>query len=175
MGFFSFVLAVVGWAPTTKTATWNLNDRRVGKLTGDLHDSVLGLYHQLLRREVVDVQGHLPRVLRLLDLRHAAAHLAGQGVRLLGHHGPRVHHGAVGHHQAHVWGQDGGPHVARPVGAGVRGEVPGHGRHAEALVEDPAVRLPVAERVPAGGPQQGEGNASLGHGCRVGGVGGSWQ
>lgn len=37
-------------------------------LTGDLHNSVLGLHHQLLGREVVDIQGHLPRVLRLLDL-----------------------------------------------------------------------------------------------------------
>uniref|UniRef100_A0A4W6ELD2 Uncharacterized protein n=1 Tax=Lates calcarifer TaxID=8187 RepID=A0A4W6ELD2_LATCA len=50
-------------------------------LTSDLHHIVLGLHHQLLRREVVDIQGHLPA-----------------GTSLLGHHGSGVHHGGMGDH-----------------------------------------------------------------------------
>lgn len=139
-------------------------------LTSDLHHAVFGLHHQLLGREVVDIQRHLPVVLGLLDLRHATAHLAGQGASLLGGHGPWIHHGGVGHHEAHVRGQDGRPQVPRPVGAGERGEILVQGRHAERLVEDPAVLVPVAEWVPTGGAEQGERNPSLGHGgCVRGG------
>uniref|UniRef100_A0A8D2ZE50 Uncharacterized protein n=1 Tax=Scophthalmus maximus TaxID=52904 RepID=A0A8D2ZE50_SCOMX len=138
-------------------------------LTRDFHHSILGFHHQLLGREVVDIQGHLPVVLGLLDLRHAGAQLAGQGVGLLGHHGARVHHGGVGHHAAHVRGQHGGPQVSRPMGAWECGKVLWQGRQAEGLVEQAAVLVPVAEWVPARGAKQGEGNTSLGHGCCLGG------
>uniref|UniRef100_A0A672FWC6 Uncharacterized protein n=1 Tax=Salarias fasciatus TaxID=181472 RepID=A0A672FWC6_SALFA len=137
-------------------------------LTADLHHSVLGLHHQLLGREVVDVQANLPVFLGLLDLGHAAAHLAGQSSGLVCHHVSRVHHGSVRHHGRHVGGQDGGPQVPRPVGAGECGKLLGQGGHAEGLVEDAAALVPVAEWIPAGGPQQGERNTSLGHGGCVG-------
>uniref|UniRef100_A0A8C4ZEL3 Uncharacterized protein n=1 Tax=Gadus morhua TaxID=8049 RepID=A0A8C4ZEL3_GADMO len=124
--------------------------RPAGKaLTGDLHHTVLGLHHQLLGGEVIDVQAHLPAVRRLLDLRHARAHL------------PR--HAHVGaHHGAHELR----PHVARPVaGGGEGGHLLAQGGHAKGLVEDAAALVVLAEGVPAGGPQQGEWNASLRHGC----------
>lgn len=85
----------------------------------------------------------------------------------LGHHGTVGHRGAVGHHEAHVRGQDGGPQVPRPVGAGECGKVLRHGRHAERLVEDAAVLVPVPEWVPARGAEKGERNTSLSHGCCV--------
>lgn len=53
--------------------------------------------------------------------------------------------------------------ISWPVGAGEVGEVLRQGGHAEGLVEDAAV--PVPEGVPAGGAQQGEWDAPLGHGC----------
>ena len=70
----------------------------------------------------------------------------------------------MGHHEAHVGGQDGRPYVAGPVGAGECAQVLGQGRHTEGLVKDSAVLVPVAKRVPAGGPDQGEGDTSLSHG-----------
>ncbi len=69
------------------------------------------------------------------------------------------------HHGAHLWGQDGGSHIPRPVGAGECGKVFGQGWHAEGLVEDAAALVPVTEWVPAWGAQQGERDASLSHGC----------
>lgn len=132
-------------------------------LTTDLHNTIFGLDHQLLRREMVDVEGHLPAVLCLLDLWHATAHLAGQGTGLLVHDRCRVHHG--GHHRAHVWSQDWGPNVPRPVGGGEWGKVLRQGRHSEGLVKDSAV--PVTERVPAGSAHQGEGDSSLCHGWSI--------
>uniref|UniRef100_A0A3P9NR17 Uncharacterized protein n=1 Tax=Poecilia reticulata TaxID=8081 RepID=A0A3P9NR17_POERE len=110
-----------------------------------------------------DVQGDLPVVLRLLDLRHPTARLPGQGPGLVGHHLARVvHHGAVGHHD--VRAHERRPHVPGPVGGGEHREVLEDGREAERLVEDAAGLVP--ERVPARGALQGEGNASLGHaGC----------
>uniref|UniRef100_A0A8C3ZL69 Uncharacterized protein n=1 Tax=Denticeps clupeoides TaxID=299321 RepID=A0A8C3ZL69_9TELE len=126
-------------------------------LTGDLQHAILGLHHQLLRGEVVDVQADLPGVLGLLDLGHAAAELPGQGPgvgRVLGHH---QRAGQVG---------DGGQavaDVAGPVAAGEGRHLLGEGGHAEGLVEDPAALVPVPERVPAGGAQEGEGHASLCH------------
>lgn len=137
-------------------------------LTSDLHHAVFGLHHQLLRGEVVDIQGHLPAVLGLLDLRHARAHLAGQGTSLMGpQQGGRVHHGGVGHHGAHgahVRRHHGVPQVPWPVGAWECGEILVQRWHAEGLIEDAAL-LPVAERVPARGAEEGERNMSLGHGC----------
>uniref|UniRef100_A0A3Q1HQL9 Uncharacterized protein n=1 Tax=Anabas testudineus TaxID=64144 RepID=A0A3Q1HQL9_ANATE len=87
----------------------------------------------LLRREVVDIQGHLPVFWRLL----------------LGHHGIWIQHGGVGRNGAHFWGKEGRPHVPRPVGGGECGKVLWHGRHAEGLVEDAAALVPVTEWVPA--------------------------
>uniref|UniRef100_A0A3B5ARL8 Uncharacterized protein n=1 Tax=Stegastes partitus TaxID=144197 RepID=A0A3B5ARL8_9TELE len=113
----------------------------------DFHHTVLGLHHQLLGREVVDIQAHLPVVLSLL----------------MGHHGVGVHHGSGVHHGCHFRGQDGGPQVPRPVGAGECAEVLGQSRHTEGLVEDAAALLPVTEWVPAGGAEQSERNTSLSH------------
>uniref|UniRef100_A0A667ZCA3 Uncharacterized protein n=1 Tax=Myripristis murdjan TaxID=586833 RepID=A0A667ZCA3_9TELE len=93
--------------------------------------TVLGLHHQLLRGEVVDIQGDLPVVWGLL----------------LGHDGRVGHHGGVG-------------------------EVLRQGGHAERLVEDAAPLVPLTERVPARGAEQGERDASLCHGCRGEGRGG---
>uniref|UniRef100_A0A8D2KKD1 Uncharacterized protein n=1 Tax=Urocitellus parryii TaxID=9999 RepID=A0A8D2KKD1_UROPR len=128
-------------------------------LTGDLHHAVLGLDRQLLRGEVVDVQGHAPAVGRVPDLRDAPAELPAERAAVGGRgrgHGP----GALGGGQR--------AHVARP-GAGAEPlrpllRQPGQ---PEGLVEEAAVvRVPVVERVPAGGPQEREGHAALGHaGC----------
>uniref|UniRef100_A0A3Q2PSF6 Uncharacterized protein n=1 Tax=Fundulus heteroclitus TaxID=8078 RepID=A0A3Q2PSF6_FUNHE len=101
-----------------------------------------------------DIQGDLPVVRCLLDLRHPAAHLPGHGPGLLGHHMAGVVH--------HV----GWPHVPRPVGGGECGEVLKHRREAKCLVKDAAGVVQVSEWVPAVGPLHGEGNMSLGHaGC----------
>uniref|UniRef100_A0A8K9XVW9 Uncharacterized protein n=1 Tax=Oncorhynchus mykiss TaxID=8022 RepID=A0A8K9XVW9_ONCMY len=103
-------------------------------LTSDLHHTILGLDHQLLRGEVVDVQSDLPGLLGLLDLRHARAELAGEGYESTG-----------------------------PVGAGEGGELLREGRHAEGLVKEPAALVTVTEGVPAGGAEQAEGDMSLCH------------
>uniref|UniRef100_A0A665U994 Uncharacterized protein n=1 Tax=Echeneis naucrates TaxID=173247 RepID=A0A665U994_ECHNA len=81
------------------------------------------------------------------------------------HHGPRVHHGVVRHHGAHVRGQEGGPQVPWPVGAGECRDVLRQGRHAEDLVEDAAALVPVTEWVPAWGAVQSERNVPLSHDC----------
>lgn len=137
----------------------------VGGLTGNFHHSVFGLHHQLLRWEVVHVQGHLPGFWGLLDLWHSTTHLAGQCTGLLGHRGSWVH--PVGHHEACIRGQDGRPYVSWPVGAGECAEFLRQGWHTEGLVEDSAVLVPVAEWIPAGGPDQSEGDMSLSHDCCV--------
>uniref|UniRef100_A0AAQ5ZKX6 Uncharacterized protein n=1 Tax=Amphiprion ocellaris TaxID=80972 RepID=A0AAQ5ZKX6_AMPOC len=101
-----------------------------------------------------------------LDFHHTILSLHHQLLSLLGHHGIGVHHGSVGHHGSNFWGQDGGPQVPRPVGAGECGEVLGQSRHTEGLVKDAAALVPVTEWVPAGGAEQGERNMSLTHdGC----------
>lgn len=110
-----------------------------------------------------DVQGDLPAVWSLLDLRHPAAHLPGQGPGLVGHHmAGMVHHVALGHHD--VWAHERWPHVARPVGGGECREVLKHGWEAKCLVEDAAV-LQVSKRIPAVGALYSKGNTSL---CHVG-------
>lgn len=73
----------------------------------------------------------------------------------------------MGHHETHIGGQDGGPYIPRPVGVGKCADVLGQSRHTKGLVKDSAVLVPVAERIPAGAPEQGEGDASLSHGCSV--------
>uniref|UniRef100_A0A3P8YXG8 Uncharacterized protein n=1 Tax=Esox lucius TaxID=8010 RepID=A0A3P8YXG8_ESOLU len=130
----------------------------------DLHHAVLGFHHQFLRGEVFDVQGDLPRLLGLFDLRHAGAELLGEGAGVsccpgLGHQGALGHHGGQEPGNGHVRAQ-----VAGPVGAGKGGELLCEGGHAEGLVEEPVALVPVAEGVPAGGPEQAEGDASLCHG-----------
>uniref|UniRef100_A0A8C5HCF7 Uncharacterized protein n=1 Tax=Gouania willdenowi TaxID=441366 RepID=A0A8C5HCF7_GOUWI len=97
--------------------------------------SVLCLHYQLFRGEVVHIQAHLPAVLGL------------QGSSLLCQHVSR----------------DGRPHVPRPVCAGEGDKVLRQRRHAEGLVKDAAVLVPVPKGVPAWCPQQREGNASLCH------------
>uniref|UniRef100_A0A8C5X0C8 Uncharacterized protein n=1 Tax=Malurus cyaneus samueli TaxID=2593467 RepID=A0A8C5X0C8_9PASS len=111
--------------------------------------------HGLLRCEVVDVQGDLPAVGGLTDLGHAAAELPGQ--RLAEGRAGRGHQGALPGQQAEI---------ARP-GAAARPLVPilGDVRHPEGLVEEAAAMVPIAERVPAGAAQEGEGDAALGHGA----------
>uniref|UniRef100_A0A8C4FGT6 Uncharacterized protein n=1 Tax=Dicentrarchus labrax TaxID=13489 RepID=A0A8C4FGT6_DICLA len=112
-------------------------------------------------------KGFLPFCLFVHDLHHTVLGLHHQLLSLLGHQGAWVHHGGVGHHDAHVRSQDGGPQVARPVGAGECGKLLGHGRHSKGLVEDAAVLVPVTEWIPARGAEQGERNTSLSHGCGV--------
>lgn len=73
----------------------------------------------------------------------------------------------MGHHETHIRRQDGGPYVPRPVGAGKCAEVLGQSRHSKGLIKDSAVLVPVAEWIPAGGPEQSEGDMSLSHGCSV--------
>uniref|UniRef100_A0A6I8N7V8 Uncharacterized protein n=1 Tax=Ornithorhynchus anatinus TaxID=9258 RepID=A0A6I8N7V8_ORNAN len=125
-------------------------------LTGDLHHPVFGLDHELLRGEVIDVQGHPPAVSGLADLGHPAAQLAAEGPAVGGRRGGR------GHLLGHGAGQQ--AHVARPAGAaGPRVPVLGGAGQAERLVEETAALVPVPERVPAGGPQEGEGHTALGH------------
>uniref|UniRef100_H0W7U7 Uncharacterized protein n=1 Tax=Cavia porcellus TaxID=10141 RepID=H0W7U7_CAVPO len=118
-------------------------------LASDLHHTVLSLHRQLLRGEVVDVQGHSPAVGRLPDLGNAAAQLPAQCAAV----GGRDFGGD--------WGQR--AHVARPAPEPLR-PLLGQPRQPEGLVEEAAVRrIPVAERVPAGAPQERAGHAALGH------------
>uniref|UniRef100_A0A8C2QM16 Secreted protein n=1 Tax=Cricetulus griseus TaxID=10029 RepID=A0A8C2QM16_CRIGR len=131
-------------------------------LTGDLHHAFLGLDRELLRSEVVDVQGHAPAIGRLPDLRDSAAQLPvertveggrGQG-RGQGHR--RGSLGGRGGQWAHVAGPTSGAEPLRPL---IR-----QAGHPEGLVEEAAVgRVPVPEWFPAGAPQQREGHAALGH------------
>uniref|UniRef100_A0ABI7WFJ2 Uncharacterized protein n=1 Tax=Felis catus TaxID=9685 RepID=A0ABI7WFJ2_FELCA len=123
-------------------------------LTGDLHHAVLGLDRQLLGGEVVDVQGHAPAVGRLPDLRDAAAELPAERAAV----GGRGHRGG-----ALDRGQR--AHVARPAAvAEPLRPLLGQPGQPEGLVEEAAVgRVPVAERVPAGAPQEREGHSALGH------------
>uniref|UniRef100_A0A8C2UJM6 Uncharacterized protein n=1 Tax=Chinchilla lanigera TaxID=34839 RepID=A0A8C2UJM6_CHILA len=118
-------------------------------LARDLHHAVLGLHRQLLRGEVVDVQGHSPAVGRLPDLGDAAAQLPAQSAAV----GGRDLGGGGGQRA----------HVARPSPEPLR-PLLGQPRQPEGLVEEAALRrVPVAERVPAGAPQEGEGHAALSH------------
>uniref|UniRef100_A0A8C8TCI0 Uncharacterized protein n=1 Tax=Peromyscus maniculatus bairdii TaxID=230844 RepID=A0A8C8TCI0_PERMB len=135
-------------------------------LTGDLHHAFLGLDRELLRSEVVDVQGHTPAIGRLPDLRDAAAQLpvertsegghsqgSGQG-RGQGHRSGAL--GGRGGQRAHVAGPSRRAEPLRPL--------IGQARHPEGLIEEAAVgRVPVPEWFPAGAPQQREGHAALGH------------
>uniref|UniRef100_A0A8C0QBM5 Secreted protein n=1 Tax=Canis lupus familiaris TaxID=9615 RepID=A0A8C0QBM5_CANLF len=123
---------------------------------GYLHHAVLRLDRQLLGGEVVDVQGHAPAVGRLPDLRHAAAELPAERAAVGGRGGRG---GALdrGGDRAHVARPAA---VAEPLRPLLR--QPGQ---PEGLVEEAAVgRVPVAERVPAGAPQEREGHSALGHG-----------
>uniref|UniRef100_A0A8D0YL90 Uncharacterized protein n=1 Tax=Sus scrofa TaxID=9823 RepID=A0A8D0YL90_PIG len=128
-------------------------------LTRDLHHAVLGLDRQLLGGEVVDVQGDAPAVGSLLDLRDAAAELPAEQAAV----GGRGHCGGA---------LDGGrgqrAHVARPAAvAQPLRPLLGQPGQPEGLVEEAAVgRVPVAERVPAGAPQERERHTALSHaGC----------
>uniref|UniRef100_A0A8C6D0Z4 Uncharacterized protein n=1 Tax=Moschus moschiferus TaxID=68415 RepID=A0A8C6D0Z4_MOSMO len=116
----------------------------------DLHHAVLGLDRQLLGGEVVDVQGHAPAVGGLLDLGDPAAELPAERA-------------VVGGTLDRGGGQR--AHVARPsaVAQPLR-PLLGQPGQPEGLVEEAAVgRIPVAERVPAGAPQEREGHSALGH------------
>uniref|UniRef100_A0A7N5KPS0 Uncharacterized protein n=1 Tax=Ailuropoda melanoleuca TaxID=9646 RepID=A0A7N5KPS0_AILME len=125
-------------------------------LTGDLHHAILRLDRQLLGGEVVDVQGHTPAVGRLPDLRDAAAELPAERAAVggCGHRGGALDRGR---------GQR--AHVARPAAvAEPLRPLLGQPGQPEGLVEEAAVgRVPVAERVPAGAPQEREGHSALGH------------
>lgn len=119
-------------------------------LTSDLHHAVLGLDRQLLGGEVVDVQGHAPAVGGLLDLGDPTAELPAERA-------------VVGGTLDRCGGQR--AHVARPsaVAQPLR-PLLGQPGQPEGLVEEAAVgRIPVAERVPAGAPQEREGHSALGH------------
>uniref|UniRef100_A0A8C3UA94 Uncharacterized protein n=1 Tax=Catharus ustulatus TaxID=91951 RepID=A0A8C3UA94_CATUS len=112
------------------------------------------LFPPLLRCEVVDVQGDLPAVGGLADLGDAAAELPGQ--RLPEGRAGRRHQGALPGQQAEI---------SRPgAAAGPLVPILGDVGHPEGLVEEAAAMVPVAERVPAGAAQEGEGDAALGHG-----------
>uniref|UniRef100_A0A8D0KQF4 Uncharacterized protein n=1 Tax=Strix occidentalis caurina TaxID=311401 RepID=A0A8D0KQF4_STROC len=121
-----------------------------------------GWLEGLLGREVVDVQGDLPAVGGLADLGDAAAELAAQ----------RLPVGrAGGRHQRALPGQQ--TEISWP-GAAARPLVPilGDMGHPKGLVEEAAAMVPVAEGLPAGAAQEGEGDAALSHGargCRGGG------
>uniref|UniRef100_G1TRF1 Uncharacterized protein n=1 Tax=Oryctolagus cuniculus TaxID=9986 RepID=G1TRF1_RABIT len=120
-----------------------------------------GVQRELLRGEVVHVQGHAPAVGRVPDLRDAAAELPAE----------RTAVGGRGHGGGLRGGQ--GPHVAWPAAAAepLR-PLLGQPRQPEGLVEEAAVhRVPVAERVPAGAAQERERHAALGHGCGARGRG----
>uniref|UniRef100_A0A8C3MJJ7 Uncharacterized protein n=1 Tax=Geospiza parvula TaxID=87175 RepID=A0A8C3MJJ7_GEOPR len=116
----------------------------------------------LLGGEVVDVQGDLPAVGGLADLGDAAAQLPAQ--HLPQGRARRRHQGALAGQQAEIAGPGA---AARPL-VPILGDV----RHPEGLVEQAAAMvpgerpLPVAEGVPAGAAQEGEGDAALGHGVR---------
>uniref|UniRef100_A0A8C0GBY8 Uncharacterized protein n=1 Tax=Chelonoidis abingdonii TaxID=106734 RepID=A0A8C0GBY8_CHEAB len=141
-----------------------MNSQPKEALTGDLHHAVLGLHHQLLRGKVVDVQGNLPAVRGLPDLRDAAAELAAQG--------PAV--GRVGG----VWRGDDGAgdsywlgglaghqaEVTRPAGAAwPLAPVLENVGQAEGLVKEPAAQVPVPPGVPAGVAEESEGHPALRH------------
>ncbi|EDL41015.1 mCG148442 [Mus musculus] len=127
-------------------------------LASDLHHAFLGLHCELLRSEVVDVQGHAPAISRLSDLRDPAAELSversaegwcGQGHR-------RGALGGRGGQRAHVSGPPSGAEPLRPL--------IGQPGHPESLIEEAAVcRVPVPEWFPARAPQQREGHAALSH------------
>uniref|UniRef100_A0A8C3WSB2 Uncharacterized protein n=1 Tax=Catagonus wagneri TaxID=51154 RepID=A0A8C3WSB2_9CETA len=122
----------------------------------DLYHAVLGLDRQLLRGEVVDVQGDAPAVGGLLDLGDAAAELSAEQAVVGGH-------GHCGGALDRGRGQR--AHVARPatVAQPLR-PLLGQPGQPEGLVEEAAVgRVPVAERVPAWAPQEREGHTALGH------------
>uniref|UniRef100_A0A8C4ULC5 Uncharacterized protein n=1 Tax=Falco tinnunculus TaxID=100819 RepID=A0A8C4ULC5_FALTI len=130
--------------------------------TSYLHDIILGLDHQLLGCEVVDIQGDFPTVGGLADLGDAAAELAAQ----------RLPVGRAGGRQQRAFpGEQ--TEISRP-GAAARPLVPilGDMGHPKGLVEEAAATAPVMEGLPAGAAQEGEGDAALGHGawgCRGGG------
>uniref|UniRef100_A0A663E286 Uncharacterized protein n=1 Tax=Aquila chrysaetos chrysaetos TaxID=223781 RepID=A0A663E286_AQUCH len=119
----------------------------------------------LLGCEVVDVQGDLPAVGGLTDLGDAAAELAAQ----------RLPVGRAGGRQQRAFpGQQ--PKISWP-GAAARPFVPilRDMGHPEGLIEEAAAMVPVAEGVPAGAAQEGEGDAAFGHGawgCRGGAANG---
>uniref|UniRef100_A0A8V5GLI0 Uncharacterized protein n=1 Tax=Melopsittacus undulatus TaxID=13146 RepID=A0A8V5GLI0_MELUD len=123
-----------------------------------LHDVILGLHHQLLRCEVIHIQGHLPAVRGLPDLGDAAAELPAQRLPI-GRAGGRQQ-GALPGQQTEVAGPGA---AARPLVPVLRDM-----GHPEGLVEQPAPMVPVPERVPAGAAQEGEGDAALGHGAAAG-------
>uniref|UniRef100_A0A8C3IZJ4 Uncharacterized protein n=1 Tax=Chrysemys picta bellii TaxID=8478 RepID=A0A8C3IZJ4_CHRPI len=133
-------------------------------LTGDLHHAILGLHQQLLRGKVVDVQGNLPAVRGLPDLRDAAAQLAAQGpaVGRVGG-GWRGDDGAGdGYRLGRLAGQQ--AEVTRPVGAArPLAPVLKNVGHAEGLVEEPAAQVPVPPGVPAGAAEESEGHPALCH------------
>uniref|UniRef100_A0A4W4DM80 Uncharacterized protein n=1 Tax=Electrophorus electricus TaxID=8005 RepID=A0A4W4DM80_ELEEL len=108
----------------------------------DLHHTILGLHCELLRSKAVDIQADLPALLGLLDLRHARAELAHQGM---------IHHGG------HLDGGGGGrrAHVAGPVAAGEAGQLFREGGNAKGLVGEPAALVPVMEWVPGWRAEEG--------------------
>uniref|UniRef100_A0A8C3GQB1 Uncharacterized protein n=1 Tax=Cairina moschata TaxID=8855 RepID=A0A8C3GQB1_CAIMO len=128
----------------------------------------------LLGREVVDVQGDLPAVGALADLGDAAAELAAQ--RPAVGRARRRHQGALPGQQTEIPGPGA---AARPL-VPVLGDV----GHPEGLVEEAAAVVPVAEGLPAGAAEEGEGHAALSHDARgwgevvqtpsSGGRGGQW-
>uniref|UniRef100_A0A493T5M1 Uncharacterized protein n=1 Tax=Anas platyrhynchos platyrhynchos TaxID=8840 RepID=A0A493T5M1_ANAPP len=124
--------------------------------TGDLHDVVLGLDHQLLGGEVVDIQGDLPAVGALADFGDAAAELAAQ--RPAVGRARRRHQGAFPGQQTEIPGPGA---AARPL-VPILGDV----GHPEGLVEEAAAVVPVAEGLPAGAAEEGEGHAALSHDAR---------
>uniref|UniRef100_A0A8V1ANV2 Uncharacterized protein n=1 Tax=Gallus gallus TaxID=9031 RepID=A0A8V1ANV2_CHICK len=128
--------------------------------TGDLHDVILSLHHQLLRSKVVDVQGDLPAVGALPDLGDAAAQLPAQRPAVGRPRGRQQ--GALAGQQTEV----SGPGAAAGPLVPILGDV----RHPEGLVEEAAAMVPVAEGLPAGAGEEGEGHAALGHGARGGGA-----
>lgn len=109
---------------------------------------------------MVDIQGDLPAVCALPDLGDAAAQLPAQRAAVGRPRGGQQ--GALAGQQTEVpWpGAAAGPLV--PILRDVR--------HPEGLVEEAAAMVPVAERLPAGAAEEGEGHAALSHGVQGGGV-----
>uniref|UniRef100_A0A669PBB2 Uncharacterized protein n=1 Tax=Phasianus colchicus TaxID=9054 RepID=A0A669PBB2_PHACC len=128
--------------------------------TGDLHDVILRLHHQLFGSKVVDIQGDLPAVGALPDLGDAAAQLPAQRAAVGRPRGGQQ--GALTGQQTEVSGPGAATGPLVPVLRDVR--------HPEGLVEEAAAMVPVAERLPAGAAEEGEGHAALGHGVQGGGV-----
>uniref|UniRef100_A0A5F8GR97 Uncharacterized protein n=1 Tax=Monodelphis domestica TaxID=13616 RepID=A0A5F8GR97_MONDO len=143
-------------------------------LTGDLHHAILGLDGQLLGGKVVHIEGHLPAVGRVLDLRYPSAQLAAEGPAIGLAGGGWGHQGGRG--SGELLSQRAGQHpdVAGPAGvAGPLAPLFGQAGEPEGLVEEAAAHgVPVLEGVPAGASQEGEGDSSLGH--VVAGLGWSW-